>query len=160
MVHALGAPIIGVAVLLVCGYFAQMQWRSGGDTALALGLGFFALLGLLLVAEYVFARHTVFDEGMHYSGLLTCRRTLRWGDIVQVRYSRRAKWFRLTLRNGEVVRIAAELRGRRSPRCCSRASNRRRSTTRRARCWRPPPPASCPRSGTDAAERRAQRRRV
>lgn len=37
MVHALGAPIIGVPVLLVCGYFAQMQWRSGGDTALALG---------------------------------------------------------------------------------------------------------------------------
>lgn len=97
-------------VLLVCGHFAHAQWRSGA-TVLALGLGAFALLGLLLVAEYVFARHTVFDEGMHCSGLLTCRRTLRWHDIVQVRYSPRAKWFRLLTRNGEGVRIAAELRG-------------------------------------------------
>ena len=110
LVHSVGALILGVPALLGCAKLAVYLFRIG-ETFAAVGVSFFALLGLLLIAEYVFARHELFKGGIHYNGLLTCRRSLRWTDVLKVSYSRRAKWFRLETRNGEVVRIAAELRG-------------------------------------------------
>ena len=60
------------------------DWIGKGDTFAGGGFMVFALMGLYLVILFVCSRHELFDEGIHFNGPLTCRRTLRWRDMTSV----------------------------------------------------------------------------
>lgn len=110
LVHPVSTLIVGVVASLFIAGIARAALRAG-ETFAAGGFSVFGLMGLLMVAEYICHRHDLFDEGIHYAGLLTCRRSLRWTEVTQVRYARGWKCFKLTTQAGEVVRIAGELMG-------------------------------------------------
>ena len=71
----------------------------------------FALLNLLLVAEYSFSRHWFSDDGLEYGSLLGRRGRLDWSEVASVRYAPVMKWFRLETGAGKVARISAMLVG-------------------------------------------------
>ena len=71
LVHSIGAPILGLPALLICGHFALTNFHSG-ETVAAVMLTFFASLGLLMIAEFIFARHELFDGGIVRVEARTC----------------------------------------------------------------------------------------
>jgi Bacterial PH domain len=71
----------------------------------------FALLNLVLVADYVFARHEVSERGMHYGRMIGVRGTFEWHDVVRVRFAPSMKWFAITLADGRTVRVSAMMTG-------------------------------------------------
>ncbi len=71
----------------------------------------FALLNLLLVAEYSFSRHWFSDDGLEFGSLLGRRGRLSWSEVASVSYAPVMKWFRLETRAGKVARISAMLVG-------------------------------------------------
>ncbi|MGZ8357936.1 MAG: PH domain-containing protein [Telluria sp.] len=73
--------------------------------------GGLTLLGLTLVADFFFARHSVDDEGMHYGRMLGQRGHFRWLDVEQVSFNKRMNWYRLTLRSGVTVRVSGTTMG-------------------------------------------------
>lgn len=79
-----------------------------GTTAVLLGI---AAMSLLLVLDYIVARHRVSESGMNYGRWSGRRRDLRWADLRSVRYSPFMRWFRLETASGEVARISAMLIG-------------------------------------------------
>lgn len=72
---------------------------------------FFALLSLLVVADYFLARHEPSEEGLRFRRLTGSRGYLRWSDLRRVNYAPAMKWFRLETRAGEVARVSAMLVG-------------------------------------------------
>lgn len=71
----------------------------------------FALLFVLLIADYFLARHTVSEAGLSYGRLMGRRGYLRWSDLRRVTYAPSMKWFRLEGRSGDVARISVMLLG-------------------------------------------------
>ncbi len=71
----------------------------------------FAALSLIMVADYFLARHEVSNEGMNYGRLTGKRGSLKWSEVVRVRYAPVMKWFKLETRSGEVARVSAMLVG-------------------------------------------------
>lgn len=71
----------------------------------------FALLAVLMIADYFLSRHQVSDEGMNYGRLSGPRRSLKWSDVRRVQYAPVMKWFRLETQSGEVARVSAMLVG-------------------------------------------------
>jgi hypothetical protein len=103
---------------IVCGgFFAALAVLSSlfpgrtGTPLISLVFAGFAALGVPLIAEYVFARHTLTAGGLHYGRMFGGRGSLRWADVTRVRYSESMKWFRLDTAGGGVVRISALLIG-------------------------------------------------
>jgi len=114
LVHPRSTLIIG----LVCGGFflaiAVLCFLFPGETgspALSLFFVGFALLGAPLVLDYRNARHTLVPDGMQYGRMLGGTGVLRWSAVCRLRYSQSAKWFRLDLADGKVVRVSAMLMG-------------------------------------------------
>lgn len=87
---------------------SNVYGRTWGTTAVLLGI---AAMSLLLVLEYIVARHRVSGIGMNYGRWFGRRRDLRWADLRSVRYSPLLRWFRLETAGGEVARISAMLMG-------------------------------------------------
>lgn len=112
--HSRGILILG----LVCfGFFSALTVISNvfpnetvtwWTTAIFVG---FALMGVPLVIEYYKVRLELSEQGMVYWTYLRGRRTLRWEDVREVRFSPAMRWFRLETRNGEVARVSAMLIG-------------------------------------------------
>jgi len=71
----------------------------------------FALIGLLLVAFYFTDRHRISPTELTFATITGLRKTMRWSDIVEARYSPSMKWFRIEDREGAVARINAMLMG-------------------------------------------------
>jgi hypothetical protein len=69
----------------------------------------FAGLGAYLIADYFRVRHHLEPDGLRYRSMIGGRGFLRWEDVVRIRYSNAAKWFRIDGAGGEVVRISAFL---------------------------------------------------
>lgn len=114
LVHPPSTLIIGLicfaffsCIAIVSNVYAN-ETTTIQTTSVFLG---FAMLSLVLIAEYLGARHEISDEGMVYGRLLRSRRSLAWSDVVQVRYATGMKWFRLETLSGEVARISIMLRG-------------------------------------------------
>jgi Bacterial PH domain len=114
LAHPRSTLIVG----LICGGFflaiavlsALFPGKTGSPLITLFFLGF-AALGLPLVLDYRNARHTLTSDGLRYGRMLGNGGTLRWTEVRRVRYSEAAKWFRLELSGGEVVRISAMLKG-------------------------------------------------
>lgn len=114
LVHPVSTLIIG----LVCGGFflalAVLCILFPGETgspALSLFFVGFALLGLPLVLDYRNARHTLVADGLEYGRMLGRKGVLKWNAVRKLRYSPSAKWFRIDLADGGVVRVSAMLMG-------------------------------------------------
>lgn len=107
-----------LAIGLVCvGFFGALAILShvfpgkSGSPLISLFFLGFASLGVPLVAEYFRVRHELEPGGLRYRPLLSQPGALRWNEVMRVRYSHSAKWFRLDTLGGEVVRISAMLTG-------------------------------------------------
>jgi len=70
-----------------------------------------ALLGLWLVADYVFARHTMDDNGMGYGRIFGRNGHFAWRDVEHVRFSQWSGGYSLMLTSGETVRIGGTIMG-------------------------------------------------
>src|SRR5262245_51962430 len=73
-------------------------------------IGLFALMGAPLVLEYFWVRHTFDDQGLDYRTPWTDRRTLRWADVVQVKWGF-AQWLVILDAQGRKFRFAPTLSG-------------------------------------------------
>jgi len=114
LVHPRSTLVIGLVCFLFFGAIAVISNVLANNTTTwwttTVFIGF-ALVSLLLVADYFVARHEVSEEGMSYGRLLGSRRFLKWSDLRFVRYAPVMKWFRLETRSGDVARISAMLIG-------------------------------------------------
>jgi hypothetical protein len=116
--HTLAHPRSTLVIGLVCGGFflvlavwsAVLPGKSGSPLISLLFLGF-AALGAPLILDYRNARHTLMPNGLRYGRLMGGGGQLRWAEVRKLHYSESAKWFRLELADGRVVRISAMLRG-------------------------------------------------
>jgi hypothetical protein len=70
-----------------------------------------ALLGLWLVADYVFARHTMDGAGMEYGRIFGRNGRFVWRDVDRVGFSQWTGGYWLTLASGEKVRIGGTMTG-------------------------------------------------
>jgi len=114
LVHPPSTLIIGVVVFLFFAGIAIISnvfpnktvtwWTTGGFVG-------FALLSLLMVADYFLGHHQVSEEGLSYGRLTGRRGYLKWADLRRVKYAPTMKWFRLETQSGDVARISAMLIG-------------------------------------------------
>ncbi|MCF7797970.1 MAG: hypothetical protein K9N11_08470 [Lentisphaeria bacterium] len=72
---------------------------------------FLALMSLVLIAYYFFARHHLSPEGLAYGKLYGKREFIRWSDIREIKYKPRRGWFRLQTAAGSGIRISVALLG-------------------------------------------------
>jgi hypothetical protein len=114
LVHPPSTLIIGLAgflffagIAVLSNVFAN-RTTTWWTTATFTG---FALLSLLLVADYALARHEVSEAGLHYRRLTGRRGSLGWSELRRVRYAPAMKWFRLETASGDVARISVMLVG-------------------------------------------------
>lgn len=71
----------------------------------------FGLLGVALIADYIFTRYRVSEEGMEYGGMFGQRGVLQWSEVRSVRYAPFMRWFVLQSASGTKVRMSAMLVG-------------------------------------------------
>ncbi len=117
-VNSLAHPPSTLAIGLVCTCFfaaiavlsALYPGKNGSPLVSLIFVGF-AALGIPVLLDYRNARHTLTPDGLQYGRMLGGGGHLAWADVRTLRYSHSAKWFRLELRDGSVVRISAMLRG-------------------------------------------------
>jgi hypothetical protein len=116
--HTLAHPRSTLVVGLVCaGFFLTLAvWVTlfpgkTGSPLISLFFLAFAALGVPLILDYRNARHVLTPDGLRFGKLLGGGGQMRWTDVRTLRYSQSAKWFRLDLADGRVVRISAMLRG-------------------------------------------------
>jgi hypothetical protein len=116
--NTLAHPRSTLAIGLICGGFflalailSAMYPGKTGSPLISLFFLAFAVLGLPLVLDYRNARHTLTADGLRYRRMLGEGGRLRWAEVRKIRYSEAAKWFRLELAGGEVVRVSAMLKG-------------------------------------------------
>jgi hypothetical protein len=114
LVHPASTLVLG----LVCGGFflsiavlCLLFPGKTGSPALSLFFIGFALLGVPLLLDYRNARHTLLADGMQFGRMLGGKGVLRWSAVRRLRYSQSAKWFRIDLADGGVVRVSAMLMG-------------------------------------------------
>jgi small-conductance mechanosensitive channel len=114
LVHPPSTLIIGLVSLAFFSAIAAIAtFCADKTTALpvtALFLGF-AALALVIIAEYFRAWHEVSDEGMNYGRLTGKRGSLKWSEVVRVRYVLGMNWFKLETQSGAVARVSAMLMG-------------------------------------------------
>jgi hypothetical protein len=110
LVHPPSTLIIGLAgfsfffgIAVVSNIFAN-DTTTPITTAVFLG---FAVLFLVIVADYVLARHEVSHEGMKYGRLIGKRGSFNWSEVASVHYAPGMKWFKLETQSGEVARVSA-----------------------------------------------------
>ena len=116
--HTLVHPRATLVIGLVCtGFFTVLAVWSAlypgntGSPLISLFFLGFAALGVPLLLDYRNARHVLTPDGLHYGRLMGGGGRMRWADVRTLRYSQTAKWFRLDLADGRVVRISAMLQG-------------------------------------------------
>jgi hypothetical protein len=116
--HTLAHPRSTLVIGLACtGFFLLLAvWSTlfpgkTGSPLISLFFLGFAALGAPLILDYRNARHALTPDGLRYGRLLGGGGQARWIDVRELRYSQSAKWFRLDLADGRVVRISAMLQG-------------------------------------------------
>jgi hypothetical protein len=117
-VHTLAHPRSTLIIGLVCaGFFSVLAAWSAlfpgrtGSPIISLFFLAFAALGIPLILDYRNARHELTPDGLRYGKLLGGGGQARWTEVRQIRFSQSAKWFRMELGDGRVIRISAMLQG-------------------------------------------------
>lgn len=114
LAHPPAILIVGlVGAVFFCGIFvASLVWPDGTENFLVHALFFgFVLLSVYLVAEYFLVRHRVDGKGMDCSRLFGSRRRFGWADVERVDFNQLMNWYRLTLANGDSVRVSGTMMG-------------------------------------------------
>jgi Bacterial PH domain len=116
--HTLAHPRSTLIIGLVCaGFFAVLAVWSAilpgrtGSPLISLFFLAFAALGIPLILDYRNARHRLTPDGLRFGRLFGGGGQARWEDVRQIRFSQSAKWFRMDLADGRVIRISAMLQG-------------------------------------------------
>lgn len=112
--HPPGILAVGVISLLffVGVVVAASIWPDEGVNVWF--YSFFAgmiLMSAYIVADYVYARHQITEEGMDFGRPTGGRVAFRWSEVRSIRFSRMWNWFRIELQSGEVVRVSAMMMG-------------------------------------------------
>lgn len=104
---------VGVVCTLMFGAFGVLSQFTGKGATWWTTLIFvgFALLGVVVIADYYLARHTISEQGLAYGGLRGRRGNMRWDEVRSIRYASTMKWFRLEDVHGNVARLSAMLIG-------------------------------------------------
>lgn len=114
LAHPRSTLVIGLVCtgffLLLAAWSFLFPGKTGSPLISLFFLGF-AALGAPLILDYRNARHALTPDGLRYGKLLGGAGQARWSDVRELRYSQSAKWFRLDLADGRVVRISAMLQG-------------------------------------------------
>jgi len=114
LVHPPSTLIIGLVCtglfLFIAALSAVFPGKTGSPLITLFFLGF-AALGFVMILEYRNGRHTLTTDGLQYRRMLGSTGALRWSEVTRLRYSESAKWFRLELADGRVVRVSAMLVG-------------------------------------------------
>jgi Bacterial PH domain len=114
LAHPRSTLIVGlvcVGFFLLLAVWSYLYPGKSGSPLISLFFLGFAALGAPLVLDYRNARHTLTPDGLQYGKLFGGGGRMRWTEVRELRYSQSAKWFRLQLADGRVVRISAMLRG-------------------------------------------------
>jgi hypothetical protein len=105
--HRRGGVLFFAGIAIISNVFPNKTvtwWTTAGFVG-------FALLSLLMVADYFLGHHQVSEEGLSYGRLTGRRGYLKWADLRRVKYAPTMKWFRLETQSGDVARISAMLIG-------------------------------------------------
>ncbi|TXH77398.1 MAG: hypothetical protein E6Q88_01395 [Lysobacteraceae bacterium] len=112
--HPRATLIIG---LVTFGFFAALTVLSNlfpNDTATwwttAIFVGF-ALMGVPLIIEYVYARHAVSAAGLSYWTYFGGAKFMAWDTLREVRFTHAMRWFRVENSSGDVARLSVMLIG-------------------------------------------------
>lgn len=114
LVHPRTTLIIGLVctgLFLVIAALSAIFPGKTGSPLVTLFFLTFAALGFLMILEYRNGRHTLTPEGLRYGRMLGSRGAFGWSEVTQLRYLESAKWFRLVVADGRVVRVSAMLVG-------------------------------------------------
>jgi hypothetical protein len=116
--HTLAHPRSTLVIGLVCVCFFSLLavWSAlfpgkTGSPLISLFFLAFAALGVPLILDYCNARHVLTPDGLRYGKLMGGGGQMRWTEVRTLRYSQSAKWFRMDLTDGRVVRVSAMLQG-------------------------------------------------
>jgi hypothetical protein len=112
--HPPRALFMGIGLFVFFAGLVALSFAHDNATGVPLATSIFAafaLLSLLMAAEYYRARYELTADGLNYGRLLGARRSLKWRDVTHVTYSPGMKWFRIETSCGEIARISAMLRG-------------------------------------------------
>ena len=101
---------LAVLANLYPGIDSQGQHLDAQNPAVTLAFIGFSLLGAIVVYDYFVERHS-FDETALSFNTLTRRGVIAWDDVARIGYSDAAKWFRLVMADGRVIRISVMLTG-------------------------------------------------
>jgi hypothetical protein len=109
LVHPASTLVIGLAgfllfagIAVISNVFSNKTTTWWTTTAFVI----FALLSLLVAADYFLARHDLSEEGLRYGRLTGSRGNLKWSELRRVNYAPTMKWFRLETRSGDVARVS------------------------------------------------------
>jgi hypothetical protein len=104
--------IVCTVLFVGAGVGALIAMPPDGGMALAVSIfGVFALMGAQCIADYYMDRFEVGDDALSFRTTYGGSGRTGWAEIVEVSYSQSAKWFRLRLRDGKVVRVSAMMVG-------------------------------------------------
>lgn len=115
MRHPVSTLVIGLIGLFFFGSITILSNTVGKNESTSIWTTlvflFFALLSLLVLADYLFARHHIRPDGLDCGRMFWRREFIPWRDIQNVHYSESMKWFTLRTVSGAAVRFSALLIG-------------------------------------------------
>jgi lipid-A-disaccharide synthase-like uncharacterized protein len=110
----LGVLLIGAAAIVLFSFFAIVSnLVPNPTTTVGTTVGFisFALLGVLLVVEYLMDRHQLDTRGIRSRGFFGQINSAAWNDISRIGFNQSLQWFHLRTKDGRLWHVTAMLVG-------------------------------------------------
>ena len=110
----LGVLLIGAADIVLFSFFAIVSnLVPNPTTTVGTTVGFisFALLGVLLVVEYLMDRHQLDTRGIRSRGFFGQINSAAWSDISRIGFNQSLQWFHLRTKDGRLWHVTAMLVG-------------------------------------------------
>lgn len=110
----LSVLFIGAASTALCLFFAIVSnlvpnpTTTVGTTVCFLS---FALLGVLIVVEYLMDRHELDTRGIRSRGFFGQIKSAAWNDISRIGFNQSLQWFHLRTKDGRLWHVTAMLVG-------------------------------------------------
>ena len=108
LVLALVCALFFFGLAIISNTIGKNETTSIWTTLIFVGFG---VLSLFLIAEYFFARHRVFDQGMTYGRMLGQRGVFQWSEVAHIKYAPYMRWFVIKLHSGKTVRVSSLVMG-------------------------------------------------